>query len=90
MPDGRRSPSTPISRSTAPVAPDPQKMTQVSSSPLIGVTNDLAGVLAQSGGLSAGAARLGVSVRVAGEHLVADEVLEKAECACHSPCSRRT
>ena len=38
-------------------------------------------VLAQPRGLQAGAARLGVGVRVAGEHLVPDEVLEEADRA---------
>ena len=40
-----------------------------------------AGVLAQPGGLQPGAAALGVGVGVAGEHLVADEVLDEAEGA---------
>ncbi len=44
-----------------------------------GVADDAAGVLAQPGGLQAGAAALGVRVGVAGQHLVADEVLEEGE-----------
>ena len=44
-----------------------------------GVADDPARVLAQAGGLQPGAAGLGVRVRVAGEHLAADEVLQEAE-----------
>ena len=43
------------------------------------VADDLAGVLAQPRGLQAGAGRLGVGVGVAGEDLVADEVLDEAQ-----------
>jgi hypothetical protein len=43
------------------------------------VADDPAGVLAQPGGLQAGAAGLGVGVGVAGQHLVADEVLEEVQ-----------
>ena len=42
------------------------------------VADDLPGVLAQPGGLQAGAGGLGVGVGVAGQHLVADEVLDEA------------
>ena len=44
-----------------------------------GIPDDAARVLAQPGGLQAGAAALGVRVGVAGQHLVADEVLEKCQ-----------
>ena len=43
------------------------------------VVDDPAGVLAQPGGLQAGAAALGVGVGVARQHLVADEVLEERQ-----------
>ena len=46
-----------------------------------GVADDPAGVLAQPGGLQAGAAGLGVGVGVAGQHLVADEVLDERQRA---------
>ncbi len=49
------------------------------------VANDPAGVLAQAGRLQAGSARLGVGVRVARQHLVADEVLDEAK----RPAGRR-
>ena len=71
----------PISLSIAPVAPEPQKMTQVSSVAADGLVDDPPRVLAQAGGLQPGARRLGVGVRVAGQHLVADEVLDEAEGA---------
>ncbi len=44
-----------------------------------GVADDAARVLAQPGGLQAGSAALGVGVGVAGQHLVADEVLEEGQ-----------
>ena len=43
------------------------------------VADDLAGVLAQPGGLQAGAGGLGVGVGVPGQHLVADEVLDEGQ-----------
>ena len=43
------------------------------------VADDLAGILTQPRGLQAGAGRLGVGVGVAGEDLVADEVLDEAQ-----------
>ena len=69
--------------------PEPQKITTVSSSPPTASWIDRAGVLAQPGGLQAGAAALGVGVGVAGEHLVADEVLDE-RAPGPRPCSRRT
>ncbi len=44
-----------------------------------GITNDPAGILAQPRRLQAGARRFGVGVGVAGEDLVADEVLDEAQ-----------
>ncbi len=44
-----------------------------------GLADDLAGLLAQSGGLQTGPAGLGVGVGIARQHLVADEVLEEGE-----------
>ena len=44
-----------------------------------GVADDLSGVFAQPRGLQAGAGRLGVGVGVAGEDLLADEVLDEAQ-----------
>ncbi len=44
-----------------------------------GVVDDRPGVLAQAGGLQAGAAGLGVRVGIAGEHLVTDEVLQERQ-----------
>jgi hypothetical protein len=46
-----------------------------------GVADDRARVLAQPGGLQAGAAGLGVGVGVARQHLVADEVLDEGQGA---------
>ena len=46
-----------------------------------GVADDPPRVLAQPGGLQAGAARLGVGVGVGRQHLVADEVLDEAQAA---------
>ena len=69
----------PINLSIAPVEPDPQKITQVSSSPPTASRMICAGVLAQPRRLQAGARRLGVGVGVAGEDLVADEVLDEAQ-----------
>ncbi len=74
-----RSPSTPISFAIAPVHPEPAKSTTVSSSPPTRLVDDRPGLLAQPGGLQPGAAGLGVRVGVAGQHLVADEVLEEAQ-----------
>ena len=54
-----------------------------------GVRDDLPGVLAEPGGLPSGAARLGVGVGVAGEHLVADEVLDEGRARGRWRCSRR-
>ena len=47
-PTGSRRPRMPISLSTAPVAPEPQKITQVSSVAADGVVHDLPRVLAQA------------------------------------------
>ena len=44
-----------------------------------GVVDDLARVVAQAARLQAGAGRLGVRVRVARQHLVADQVLDESE-----------
>ena len=69
----------------APVQPDPAKRTTVSSSPWTASRMMRPGVLAQAGRLQAGAAALGVGVRVAGQDLVADEVLEEGQ----RPAARR-
>ena len=44
-----------------------------------GVADDPTGILAEPRGLQPGAAGFGVGVRVAGQHLVADEVLDEGE-----------
>ena len=79
--DGTRRPRMPTSLSMAPVHPDPAKMTTVSSSPPTASRMISAGVLAQPRRLQAGARALGVRVGVAGEHLVADEVLDEGQGA---------
>ena len=76
-----RRPRMPISLSIAPVQPEPEKITTVSSSPPTASRMIRAGVLAQPGGLQAGAAGLGVGVGVARQHLVADEVLDEGQRA---------
>ena len=74
-----RSPSMPMSLSIAAVDPLPVKITTVSSSPWTARRMIGSRVLAQARGLQAGAARLGVRVGVARQHLVADEVLDERE-----------
>ncbi len=54
------------------------------------LVDDRAGVLAEPGRLQPGAARLGVRVRVAGQHLVPDEVLHERQRRGRSRCSPRT
>ena len=61
--------------------PSPAKITAQSSSAPHGLVHQPPRVLAQPRGLQAGAARLGVGVGVAGEHLAPDEVLEEADRA---------
>ena len=84
-----RRPRMPTSLSIAAVEPEPQKITQVESSPPTASRMIRARVLAQPGGLQPGAARLGVGVGVARQHLVADEVLQEPERP-PARCSPRT
>ena len=64
----------------AGASPEPAKITHASSSsPPTASWMIAAGVLAQPGGLQAGAAGLGVGVGVARQHLVADEVLDERQ-----------
>ena len=77
--EGMRSPSTPISLEIAPVRARPGEDDDRLVVAADGLVDDPAGVLAQAGGLQAGAARLGVGVRVARQHLVADEVLDERQ-----------
>ena len=72
---------TSISLLIAPVAPEPQKMTQSSSPPPTARMDDLARVVAELRRLAAGAARLGVRVRVERHHLFADELLDERDRA---------
>ena len=74
-----RSPSTPISLSIAAGAARPGEDHDGVVVAVHGVVDDPPGVLAQPGRLQAGAAALGVRVGVAGQHLVADEVLEEGQ-----------
>ena len=72
-----RRPRMPTSLSIAAVEPVPQKITTRVVAAANRLVDDTARVLAQPRRLQPGAARLRVRVRVAREHLVADEVLDE-------------